>query len=223
MKKITKLLSVCAMVTLTSSAFAQAQNFEGFSVYASTGYNSWKSGASNFALNGVPNTGVTFDSVESGATPLNLGLEYTYPIDKEFTVGISWETNMLGGKSGTGGTYLNGVNQDVAVTGIAKSGSYQLSLTPGVVIAPNTLLYGKVGYYSLSNDYTLGGGQIQSFTSTGYGLGAGIKQMLSKNIFGFGEFNTRIAMSKNQTSSEGYSIDLKVDGMSALVGVGVKF
>ena len=61
MKKITKLLSVCAMVTLTSSAFAQAQNFEGFSVYASTGYSSWKSGLSNYVIDGVTATGATFD------------------------------------------------------------------------------------------------------------------------------------------------------------------
>lgn len=222
MKKITKLLSVCAMVTLTSSAFAQAQNFEGFSVYASTGYNSWKSGFSNVVESGLPQTNLTIDSIESGATPLNLGLEYTFPIDKDFTVGISWETNMLGGKSGTGNA-VDTVKGTEVVTGIAKSGSYQISVTPGVVMAPNTLLYGKIGYYSLANDYTLGGQDIFSFTSTGYGLGVGIKQMFTKNMFGFGEFNTRIAMSKNQTAREGFTFDLKVDGMSALVGVGVKF
>ena len=222
MKKITKLLSVCAMVTLTSSAFAQAQNFEGFSVYASTGYNSWKSGLSNFVTNGLPPASWAIDSVEGGGTPLFLGLEYTLPIDKEFTFGISWETDMLDGKAGTGALNFDGVKfEDYAH--VVKSGAYQISLKPGVVMAPNTLLYGKLGYYSLTSSIGQVGKTPLSYTSTGYGLGAGIKQMLSKNIFGFGEFSTRIGTTKNQTTSDGYTIDLKVDGMAALVGIGVKF
>ena len=222
MKKITKFLSVCAMVTLTSSAFAQAQNFEGFSVHASTGYNSWKSGLSNYITGGVPVTAATFDSVEGGGTPLFLGLEYTLPIDKEFTFGISWETDMLDGKTGTGALNFNGVKLG-DYTHVVKSGAYQISLKPGVVMAPNTLLYGKFGYFSLTNTIGAVGETPLSYTSTGYGLGAGLKQMLSKNIFGFGEFSTRIGTTKNHTPDAGQTIDLKVDGMSALVGVGVKF
>ena len=221
MKKITKLVGMCAMATLTSSAFAQAQNFEGFSVYASTGYNSWKSGLSNYITGGVP-TGFAFDSVEGGGTPLFLGLEYTLPIDKEFTFGISWETDMLDGKTGTGALNFNGAKAG-DYTHVVKSGAYQISLKPGVVMAPNTLLYGKLGYYSLTSSIGAGGQTPLSYTSTGYGLGAGIKQMLSKNIFGFGEFSTRIGTTKNQTGGGGDTIDIKVDGMSALVGVGVKF
>ena len=221
MKKITKLVSMCAMVTLTSSAFAQAQNFEGFSVYASTGYNSWKSGLSNFVVAGVPRADA-FDSVEGRGTPLFLGLEYTLPIDKEFTFGISWETDMLDGTTGTGAANLNGAKTG-DYTHVVKSGAYQISLKPGVVMAPNTLLYGKFGYYSLTSSIGEVGETPLSYTSTGYGLGAGLKQMLSKNIFGFGEFSTRIGITKNLTDGDGRTSDLKVDGMSALVGVGVKF
>ena len=223
MKKITKLVGMCAMATLTSSAFAQAQNFEGFSVYASTGYNSWKSGLSNYITGGDTVTGATFDSVEGGGTPLFLGLEYTLPIDKEFTLGISWESDMLDGKADTG------VANDVSgaklrdYTHVVKSGAYQISLKPGFVMAPNTLLYGKLGYYSLTSSIGEVGETPDSFTSTGYGLGVGVKQMLSKNIFGFGEFSTRIGTTKNQTDGLGDTIDLKVDGMSALVGIGIKF
>jgi len=92
-----------------------------------------------------------------------------------------------------------------------------------MIVAPNTLWYGKVGYYSLTTNVSQGAASIGSFVSNGYVLGTGLKQMLSKNIFIFGEFDTRIGISNNQVARDGRTVDLKMEGTSALVGGGLKF
>ena len=165
----------------------------------------------------------SYDSFESGGQPLNLGFEYTIAIDNQFLVGLGMEVNLLEGRTGGGSAYRGSAKDGENLTAQVRNGAYQFSVTPGMVVAPNTLWYGKLGYYSVTTNISQAGASIGSFTSNGYVLGTGLKQMLSKNIFIFGEFDTRIGISKNQETRDGRAVDLKMEGISALVGGGLKF
>ena len=226
MKKIFKFIFSIMPVLTVSNAFAQMSNFEGLSVFASTGSNTWKVGSTNPA-NVAPANGVaddsTVDSVDSAGAPLFLGVEYTYPVNEKFTLGVSVEGNVLGSGSVGGSRRLADGTADLDFTAQVKTGAYQISVVPGMLVGPHSLLYGKVGYYSASTDLIIAG-ETSSYTSSGMGYGLGLKQILTKNFFVFGEIDTRVGIAKNQTSPDKlWSFDAKLDGTSILIGAGYKF
>jgi hypothetical protein len=224
MKNNIKLICLSAILTLSNSVFAQSNKFEGLSVFTGVGYTAFNSDTKNWkTAAALADPTYSYDSFESGGQPLNLGFEYTIAIDNQFLVGLGMEANLLEGRSGGGSAYRGSVKDGGNLTAQVRSGAYQFSVTPGMIVAPNTLWYGKVGYYSLTTDVSQAGASIGSFVSNGYVLGTGLKQMLSKNIFIFGEFDTRIGISKTQEARDGRTVDLKMEGTSALVGGGLKF
>ena len=224
MKINSKIICLSAILALSNSAFAQSNKFEGLSIFAGAGYTVFNSDTKNWKTSGaVADPTYSYDSLESGGQPLNLGFEYAIAIDNQFLVGIGMEVNLLEGRSGGGSAYRGSAKDGENLTAQVRNGAYQFSVTPGMIVAPNTLWYGKVGYYSLTTNLSQGGASIGSFASNGYVLGTGLKQMLSKNIFIFGEFDTRIGISKTQEARDGRTVDLKMEGISALVGGGLKF
>ena len=224
MKINSKLICLSAILALSNSAFAQSNKFEGLSVFAGAGYTVFNSDTKNWRTDAaVPDPTYSLDSFESGGQPLNLGFEYTIAIDNQFLVGLGMEVNLLEGRAGGGSAYRGSAKVGENLTAQVRNGAYQFSVTPGLIVAPNTLWYGKIGYYSLTTNVSQAGASIGSFASNGYVLGTGLKQMLSKNIFIFGEFDTRIGISNNQVARDGRAVDLKMEGTSALVGGGLKF
>jgi len=227
MKKIFKIIIAIMPMLTISNAFAQVSKFGGLSVFASTGSNTWKVGSTNPAdvdsSNPVVPVGSTVDSVDSAGAPLFLGVEYTYPVNEKFTLGVSVEGNVLGSSSVGGSRRLADGTADRDFTAQVKTGAYQISLVPGMLVGPHSLLYGKVGYYSASTDLVIAG-ETSSYTSSGMGYGLGLKQILTKNFFVFGEIDTRVGIAKNQTSPDKlWSFDAKLDGTSFLIGAGYKF
>lgn len=226
MKNTFKFIFVIMPILTVSNAFAQMSNFEGLSVFASTGSNTWKVGSANPAdvdSSGAVQAGSTVDSVDSAGAPLFLGVEYTYPVNEKFTLGVSVEGNVLGSGSVGGSRRLADGTADLDFTAQVKTGAYQISVVPGMLVGPHSLLYGKVGYYSASTDLIIAG-ETSSYTSSGMGYGLGLKQILTKNFFVFGEIDTRVGIAKNQTSPDkSWSFDAKLDGTSILIGAGYKF
>ena len=226
MKKIFKFIFAIMPILTISGAFAQVSKFEGLSVFASTGSNTWKVASTNPA-NVDPGTGAvdgsTVDSVDSSGAPLFLGVEYTYPVNEKFTLGVALESNVLGSSTVGGARRLADGTADVDFTAQVKTGAYQVSVVPGMLVGPDSLLYAKVGYYSASTDLDIAG-ETSSYTSSGMGYGLGLKQILTKNFFVFGEIDTRVGISKNQTSPDKlWSFDAKLNGTSVLIGAGYKF
>ena len=226
MKKIFKFIFAIMPILTISGAFAQVSKFEGLSVFASTGSNTWKVASTNpadVASSGAVPAGSTVDSVDSAGAPLFLGVEYTYPVNEKFTLGVSVEGNVLGSSSVGGSRRLADGTADLDFTAQVKTGAYQISVVPGMLVGPHSLLYGKVGYYSASTDLVIAG-ETSSYTSSGIGYGLGLKQILTKNFFVFGEIDTRVGIAKNQTSPDKlWSFDAKLDGTSFLIGAGYKF
>ena len=224
MKKRTWMLIVGSVlaIAVATPGFAQMKEFVGASVYGSTGYNTWST-----EFSGTKDTTYTYslDTATSAGLPLFVGVDYTWAVSDVNSLGLSFERNFLKSASGSsntysGGTYLGGSSTVV-------DDSYQISVVPGFLIDKNSLAYGKFGYYSagLTSSTTYAS---NSFTQTGYSLGAGVKTLFNipssgNNFYVFGESNYRIANSVGQTFSSGGTSDIKLGGMNVLVGLGMHF
>jgi hypothetical protein len=213
--KLAKLVVVaCAVITaaMATSGFAQIKNFEGPSIYASTGYEAWTVDTSNFSYSQV-----TVDSIKPSAVPLNIGLDYTWALRDKNTLGLALEANLLKSSTATANQYWSGAYYSTW-SGYLDS-VYEVSLVPGFLVSKDTLLYGKLGYYSVrANSF---------YTYTGYSYGLGAKTLFHTPSFGnnfyvFGELKSRVGNTVNQSGST-LTYDIKVGSSSALVGLGMYF
>ena len=203
-----------AAITLATATngFAQVKNFEGASVYASTGYEAWTADTSNFSYSQV-----TVDSIKPSAVPLNIGLDYTWALGGKNTLGLALEANLLKSSTATANQYWNGAYY--STWSVSLDNVYQVSLMPGFLVSKDTLLYGKLGYYSARAN--------SAYTYTGYSYGIGAKTLFHTPSFGnnfyvFGELKSRAGNTVNQSVST-LTYDIRVGSSSALVGVGMYF
>jgi hypothetical protein len=221
MKQCKWLAMICAAMTLAAAnnGFAQVKNFEGASVYASTGYESWSTDVSNLSASSL----YTWDTFKPSAVPLNIGFDYTWALGEKNTLGIGVETNLLKSSTTTGNQYLSGAYSDSV--SVQMDSYYDISMAPGFLISKDTLLYGKLGYYSVKVN-----ADSEGYTQTGYSYGFGAKTLFntgagSKNYYFFGELKSRAGNTIKQTvsGSSGYTFDMKAGGTSFLMGVGMNF
>ena len=160
------------VISASSAAFAQTENFTGLSVGA------------NFTQTAATHKRTETDSssvevFKYGETSSGANLQAAYG----FKAGDSMVINV-------GGTYsLN----DYKAGGYTYNGSawqsnnkaknhYTLYIEPGFVLSDSTLAYGKLAYHNLklktdTSTYT----ESQNFSNIGFG--AGVRTMLSKNTF----------------------------------------
>ena len=222
--KLNKLIVAAGAVLATAVAtpgFAQMKEFVGASVYGSTGYNTWSTEWSGLSYSG---TSVTADTSTSAGFPLYVGIDHTWALSDTNSLGLSIERNFI--KSSTGNTcfYAGGASQGCGT--VTVDDSYQVSILPGVLIDKNSLVYGKLGYYS-AGITVAGTSQSWTYTQTGYSLGAGVKKLFhldsaGNNFYIFGESNYRFGNSAGQSLGS-VTGDLKLGGMNVLVGLGMHF
>jgi len=219
MKSVKFLTVVCALVTVATAtnSFAQVKNFEGASVYSSTGYEIWSVDASNLSASSL----VTWDTFKPSAVPLNIGLDYTWALGEKNTLGIGVETNLLKSSTTSGNQYYNGAYYSSSTAYMDRY--YEISLAPGFLVSKDTLLYGKLGYFSVRAN-----SDTASYTQTGYSYGIGAKTLfhtasVGNNFYGFGELKSRAGNTISQTTSDGYTFDMKAGSTSFLLGVGMNF
>jgi len=161
---------------------------------------------------------------------------YNFGISKDFLLGIGAEYSPLAsnssnvtanyGPDSAGAGYR-------ATTTFKIENSYNIFISPGIVIDKDKLAYAKVGYTGASAK-TAG----QTLNLNGYSLGLGYKQMISGGWYGFGEVN--YASYGNQNLSTSYNSVVTVGGtnynvpttakatvsantMNVIVGVGYRF
>lgn len=218
MKSAKFLVTACAAIAIvtTTSGFAQVKNFQGPSVYASTGYESWSVEPSNLSASSL----VTWDTFKPSAVPLNIGFDYTWALGEKNTLGIGVETNLLKSSTTTGNQYYNGAYSES--TSIQMDSYYDISVAPGFLISKDTLLYAKLGYYSVKANT-----DSEGYTQTGYSYGIGAKTFFNtlsvgNNFYVFGELKSRAGNTIEQTTGS-YTFDMKAGGTSFLVGVGMNF
>lgn len=202
MKKI--LIATAIAATLVApQAFAQAKNFEGFSL-----------GANLNIANATTEITSTIFNGKSSESSQNLGLQakYNWALGDAFVLGLGLDLGVGDLKSGEftiGGALVN----------VKQKEAYSLFVAPGVALNDSVLLYGKVAALSGKFEASGAGGSV-STTVSGVGYGLGVQSYLNKNLFIQGEFmqnnyNDRTFTLNNETDKNNSSI--------FSIGVGYRF
>ena len=96
---------------------------------------------------------------------------------------------------------------------------------PGYALNADTQIYAKLGYTWITTSCSNGNGSACSDSNeTGYNTGLGLKKLIDKNIFVFGEANYITINSKtyNYNDNSG-SYKTSGNAYNLLVGAGYKF
>ena len=196
------LLALAAASLLAVGTQAQAQSaFEGAFGQIGIGYQSSKAKAEQ---------GVNFSSTTGFASVVGAG--YNFSVSKDFLLGIGAEYSFLP-TSNANFTYSDdGVSQ--STDKYKNSNTYNVFLTPGLVISKDSLAYAKVGYTGTTYKFP-----DTNYSLSGYSLGLGYKQIIDGGLYGFAEGNY---FSYGNKTTEG-GVKLNGNSMNFLVGVGYKF
>jgi opacity protein-like surface antigen len=197
MKK--QLLALAITSVVSTGVFAQAQNFQGFSVGISGSF--------------VGNT----TELTGGGTGLNVGdsnliptgeIGYTHAITDKFTLGISGTYDFTEANAGK-------ISNNYQFKG---KNHYSINLKPGFALSKDALVYALVGYNSLEGSISNVSGST-TFTGIGYGVGAQV--MFTSNIYGKVEIQQVQYDSKAVLGNSAASA--KVISNIGTVGIGYKF
>lgn len=171
MKTIT-MVTALAAVLISPQAYSQMRNFDGLSlgvnVNVAHASNEFRVGGASFKNGDVSQTGslqAAYGFAVSDSVVLGVGLSYG-PGD------------IRAGSASTGGVGYELIAKDL----------YSLYFEPGFLVSNSTLAYGKLSYQGMKGEtkLTTGGTLSDNFMGTGYG--AGIRTMLSPNLYLQAEF-----------------------------------
>jgi len=232
-----KILFGIAVVLFSNQLFAQSA-FEGFFTQAGIGYQSL-SGSSN-GLTETFTGDPTAYPVTANISKINtftqaLSAGYSHKIGTNFYLGLGLDYNPITTPSANETQTLN-MNGAIGVSHATYklSNLYNIYLTPAYALGDSSLGYLKLGYSATQLKLTAGSdtiapGQVTSYNLNGYILGAGYKQYLTGNIYGFieGNFNKYQSVSASTTSCNGYcgtmGGNIGLSSYSFLTGIGYKF
>jgi outer membrane immunogenic protein len=210
-----KLLVAAAVAGLAGAVNAQSA-FEGGYGQIGVGYESSSLSFSGGALTSGTSSGRAYSASAGDSNSFSgvIAVGGYFPVSKSFLLGIGAEYSPIpassanytitvpsNGASGTG-TYK-------------KKDSYNIFLSPALVIDKNKLAYAKVGYTGTNVE-------IDNATTsyTGYSLGLGYRQIIQGGLYGFIESNYASYSSKNVEGATGTATP---SAMNVLLGVGYKF
>lgn len=238
-----KTVKISALVLAMAGVFATSANaqsaktnpWEGFYAEAAVGWGQFNPTISNASL--TPRAGLLAgrnlpvttqqDNLSSGINKIGLG--YTYGINEQYTLGIA-ASYSLGASSAANGsfyaTYPSGANSSPVWFKYQIKDVWSVTLNPGYVIDKDKLAYAKVGMTGNTMGINGGTANYQTVNFTGYVLGLGYKQLVTKSIYFLGEVNYAGISSKTatiQTSSGPLTGNVGGSGVDVIVGVGYKF
>jgi outer membrane immunogenic protein len=203
MKKILIATAIAASC-ITPQAFAQAKNFEGFSVAGNVNLIS--------ATTEISVPGASLNGVGQQATTASLQAAYSFVLTDVFLLSL-------------GGTY-NLADVDAGTATVAPySGAFKLQkgaslyVEPGYALSDKTLAYAKVSYNTGTLKAEESGASITKDIN-GAGVGFGFRTLLSKNLF------LQVEASRIQFNSarfDGDVVDFKTGATVGSVGIGYKF
>jgi len=226
MKKLI-IASVLSAALVPTAAFAQANNFDGFGLQLSTGYQSNKLKFDDLSGDGTPlsQLGFSLPTISSGGMPLNLGASYTAALSDRFTLGALVEYNPLSMKIGSSNSVVPATSTAFSYTGKLEN-QVSISLVPGYSFNDTTMGYARVGWINATAKATLSDGGSFSSNVNGLILGLGAKHLFTKNIYGFAEATYATYGSADATANTqatALKVDMTPTSYSFLVGIGYKF
>jgi outer membrane immunogenic protein len=191
MKKI--LIAVCASASFVSLSATAQSAFEGAYGQIGVGYQTVSPSVSDVRISGAAG-GITLNNFPLSSSTGTTGdfggtatLGYNFKINDQFLLGIGAEFSpFASSNSNINANY--GPDSDGsfyrANTTFKLENSYNIFLSPGLVVDKDKLLYAKVGFTGANAK-----GANQNINLTGYSLGLGYKQVISGGWYGFGELN----------------------------------
>ena len=201
MKKI--LITTAVAATLFApQVFAQARNFEGFSL-----------GLNLNAATASSEISSPRFSNKNGDTTTTGGIQaaYGFPLGDTFVFGIgaSYEFGDLKG----GSTSASGISYE-----LKGKDRYSVYFEPGLMISNSSMVYAKIGYQGMKGEVNFSTGQSSSDDYFGAGYGAGIRTMVNKNVYLQAEFMQLFFDEKTQSG-----VSSKLSATIGTIGVGYKF
>nr|WP_315466089.1 outer membrane beta-barrel protein [uncultured Rhodoferax sp.] len=181
MKKI--LIAVAAAATFAApQAFAQAKNFEGFSVLGALNTNN--NNIDIFVASTNRTTSATKSSTNAG-----LQAEYGLALGQSFVLGL--------------GATVGLSDYDISSDGVKLKDTYGFYVAPGFAVSDNTLVYAKAA--SISAKLTSGSTTVD-LSGIGYGFGG--RYFSSKNVFfqaeyTYNKYDTKTLANGNVKDSTG--------------------
>lgn len=203
MKKILIAAAVTVATLGAPQAFAQAKNFEGFSVGMNINSTSSDTDVAN-AGGSVKTTGQTS---ANGA----FQAQYNLALGSSFVLGL-------------GGTYEFG-DIDLGSSGSVFSGKRKeassVYIAPGFAISDSWLIYGKVASISAKFESTGAAIFTGKTDATGMGYGVGFQKLLGRNIYLQAEYMQN--KYNDQTIVTSLTTQAKEEARTLSFGVGYKF
>ena len=155
------LLLAASVAFIAPQAFAQAKNFEGFSVGANLAV----------AKSTTEPTGVA--CVSGNTNSLDLQAQYSLALAPQFVLGLGVT---LGTGNNNAGTF------SLTGTEVSTKNRTAFDIIPGYAISNSMMLFGKVSALSADGASTTAGVETKKSIS-GVGYGFGLRGLIDKNMF----------------------------------------
>jgi opacity protein-like surface antigen len=159
MKKLLIATTVAAAL-FSPQAFAQANNFQGFSVAFGV----------NLTNSDSTVSGATIPTITQADGNADVQAQYSLALGDKFVIGLGASTAIADYKLAANANMKN---------------STSFFITPGYAVSDTLLVYGKLA--SLSGKFTVDVANLGSADMTGTGYGVGVKSKMNKNLFAQGE------------------------------------
>jgi len=211
-----KKLLVAVLFTVAGTGAMAQSAFEGFYGQVGIGY---ESTAVSFTGGTVSGRGYSGTANNSNSFAGTVGIGAYFSVTPSFLLGLGAEYSPIPGSNANSSISI----PSAAFTGTGtykKKDSYNLFVSPAIVIDKDKLAYAKVGFTG-ANIESSSGGASDTTSYTGYSLGLGYKQIIQGGLYGFGEVNYAAYSSKSD--GDGLSGTNKPTATNVLVGLGYKF
>lgn len=181
------LLIAASIAIAAPQVFAQAKEFEGFSVGA------------NADITSSSTTLIGSGSDSSTATGLGLQAQYTWALAPQYTMGVG---------ASYGPTSLNAGS--VNGTNFSTKNRASIDFMPGYAISNTTLAYGKLSALSGTAVAADATGAETTSSLSGVGYGVGVHHLIDKNLFVQAEVNSNRYNDVNNTGMSSTALSLGV-------------
>lgn len=210
-----KYLVVCFLSITSTGAMAASNAFEG--LYGQLGFG-YATASSSFTggVRASDSTPYTISSENSKNIAGTVTAGYNFAVTNTFMLGVGAESE-YSPFSSSKGSLTQSPSSILSTTGqFEKKNSYNFFVSPGLVIDRDKLTYAKVGF-----NKTTARIDTIDLNYKGYSLGVGYKQLVNKNIYGFGEIN--YAKYDTQSDRAGFTGTHSPDATNFLIGAGYQF
>ena len=184
MKTNKKILGTSLLVTCltTTSLFAQAKNFQGFSLALGASATSGKSELEG-KLYSFEQTSASFD--KSNIIP-SVDLSYAIQSTDKFFISLGISRDFK--KTNLGQQYFEQSEDNTTLENKLKS-HYAMYVQPSYLISNTSAIFGKISYNKAKIESAATGEfdtvttEVQSKSTHGYGYGLGIKTLINSNFY----------------------------------------